>query len=645
MTEFFDREYSAKEAFGRLLRYAAKYKIRLIVGLLAGTLTASAWFPIFQLIKPVLDHVLAESRAERVAEYASSEGVVIARTAHKTGTSAVPEKKYPSWFYDAEKAGNKFGLEFRDEKGELSGLLMMIVAVVLPFIAIFKMVAMYLNNYCLRWTGAKVVQDIRVDLFNHLQSQSLEFFGRTDVGQIMSRCTSDPQQVERVITVALVQVCRAPFEILVAVVFMVNFAIKNDIIEVLSILVFGFPLFIVPMALLGSKVRKWAKRALERISVVSSRLHENLTCIRVVKAYFTEEEENRKYIKVNTHYLKSLLRSLRIELLIGPAVECIGLVLSGVFVWYCFEVKKISFGQITPLLVPLAIVYRPLKQITKIQPHIERGRAALTRILSLLDFDCSLPCAANPVAKRELTDKVSFNNVIFKYYNKDEPTIKDVSFDIPCGSIVAVVGGTGSGKTTLANLLARFYDVTSGSVTMDGINVSDIEMSDLRRLIGVVTQETVLFNDTIASNIAYGTPDATQEQIENAAKMANAHSFIVDHEDGYQRIVGEKGFSLSGGERQRIAIARAILKNPPILILDEATSALDTVTERLVQDAINKLMSQRTTFAIAHRLSTIRNADKIIVLEKGSIKEIGTHDDLYEQNGDYRQLCEMQMMD
>jgi ABC-type multidrug transport system fused ATPase/permease subunit len=324
-------------------------------------------------------------------------------------------------------------------------------------------------------------------------------------------------------------------------------------------------------------------------------------------------------------------------------VECVGIFLIFVFVIYCFF-RKIAIHEIVPLLVPFFVAYRPMKQLGKVQAQIERGRAALARMFSLLDTDFSLPLAADPVRKASFDDRVRFDHVDFRYGEGPELTIKDVSFEIPLGSVVAVVGGTGSGKTTLANLLARFYDPVAGSVSMDGIDMRQLDIGDLRSLIGVVTQETVLFNDTIAFNIAYGTPDATREQIIAAAKLANAHDFIMAQPEGYDRVAGEKGFALSGGERQRVAIARAILKNPPILILDEATSALDTVTERLVQDAINKLMANRTTFAIAHRLSTIRNADLILVLDKGRIIERGTHEQLYTASGAYRKLCDMQML-
>ena len=273
---------------------------------------------------------------------------------------------------------------------------------------------------------------------------------------------------------------------------------------------------------------------------------------------------------------------------------------------------------------------------------IRDTRAALARIFSILDVHMELPERADAVRKPSFDDRIVFDDVSFRYETADRDAVSHASFEIARGRVVAVVGGTGSGKSTMSGLLARFYDPREGRITMDGVDLRDLHVADLRALVGSVMQETLLFNDTIEENIKYGSPDATHEQIVAAAKMANAHDFIMAQPEGYARNVGEKGFALSGGERQRIAIARAILRNPPILILDEATSALDTVTERLVQDAIDNLMKDRTTFAIAHRLSTIRNADLILVMQGGRIVERGTHAELFAANGVYRKLCDMQ---
>jgi subfamily B ATP-binding cassette protein MsbA len=322
-------------------------------------------------------------------------------------------------------------------------------------------------------------------------------------------------------------------------------------------------------------------------------------------------------------------------------MEVVAVAATLVFLVYSYS-KDVNFTILVALLAPAFMAYRPIKSLAKVTTYLQRSMAAADRYFDLIDTDTGLTEKPNPLVLKDFEKEISFNDVVFSY---EERNILDgINLKIPKGSVVAVVGETGSGKTTIANLIARFYDVNSGSVTIDGIDVRDLSIASLRKNIGIVTQDPILFNETIAENIAYGNPDATQEEIEAAAKKANAHKFIVDgrHVDAYETEVGEKGSKLSGGEKQRVAIARAILKNPPILILDEATSALDTVTERLVQEALNHAMENRTVFAIAHRLSTIRHADMIIVLESGKIAERGTHEELLASGGIYKKLYETQ---
>ena len=504
-----------------------------------------------------------------------------------------------------------------------------------------KMVTQYLNQYFLTKAGMKVVMDLRNVMFRHLQVQSLAFHGRSDVGKLMSRATGDPAIVQTIISSTMSDLCRAPFEVITSVVFVCGYAVAYDMLGLLLITVVGYPLCMVPVVWLGRRIRRWTARMLEQSAGVGSNFHENLTCIRVVKAYNTEASETEKYRLANLRQYKMNMRAVRLSILVGPLTELVAILLAGVFLIMCAW-QGLTFVEIVPLLPPFLILYKPMKQIGRIQIALENGRAALQRIFSLLDVHEELVERPDALPLKTFADSIVFDHVDFAYSGRGELTVRDANFTIRRGQMFAVVGSTGSGKSTLANLLARFYDVTGGRVLLDGHDIRDYRLADLRAVIGAVTQESILFNDTIAANIAYGSPGATREQIVEAAKLANAHAFITAHPEGYDRVVGEKGFVLSGGERQRVAIARAILRNPPILILDEATSALDTVTEQQVQAAINNLMKNRTIFAIAHRLSTIRNADCILVLERGEIKERGTHDELYAKGGIYRRLCDIQ---
>ena len=656
--EFFDRDYTMREAYARVWTYARKYKLRIFVGLVCGMLTAGTLVPLFQVIQPTLERVSRNERVEALkAEIADAERDTAVRAeAERQSTVAeshVPKglardlaakSKLPGWYPKVERLARRCGITLQDESGAMGGALLLIAVVVIPLLAGARLLLVFLNQYCLAWAATRAVTDLRIDIMRKIHEQSLQFHGRIDVGQLLWRATGDPATVQAIIQGMLAELARAPFEILVSVGFIVWFAIENHMLPTLGVIVIGLPAFMVPVVFIGKRIRKWSRRSLEKGSVVGSSIHEILTCIRVVKAYGTEEYENQRFEGVSRRLLSTIMRAVRCGLLVGPVVETIGiLILCGFLVW-CFA-AHVTLANVLPMVAPLLLIYKPIKQMSNLQVQIESAQASLQRIWSLMDIDMRLP--EDPAAKPKATfdDRIRFEDVSFRYDTADHDAVSHASFEIERGRMVAVVGGTGSGKTTLSGLLSRFFDPQQGRVTIDGVDLRNLRTVDLRRLVGSVQQETLLFNDTIEANIRYGSPDATHEQVVAAAKMANAHDFIMEQPDGYDRLAGEKGFSLSGGERQRIAIARAILRNPPILILDEATSALDTVTEHLVQDALENLMANRTVFAIAHRLSTIRHADLILVMDRGRIVERGTHESLYAANGVYRRLCDMQKTD
>ena len=667
--EFFDRTYTTREAYARVWKYARKYRFRIFVGIICGMLTAGTLLPIFQVIQPALEKVSQNERVAALkAEFADAEmeqgtgsreqDGALRITPPTDGRADCPQSaaksrferelarksKLPGWYPKVEKVARKCGIELQDESGAMGGALLLIAVVVIPLVAALRLLLIFLNQYCLCWAATRVVMDLRIDLLRQIQRQSMQFHGRIDVGQLMVRATGDPQTVQAIIQGMLAELARAPFEILTAIGFIIYFAWANNMFATLGVIAIGLPAFMLPIVGIGRRIRHWSRRTLEKNSVVGSNIHEVLTCVRVVKAYGTEEQENVRYERTNRNLLGTTMRAVRCGLIVGPTIETIGIILICGFLVWCFA-TRVTLANVLPMLAPLLLIYRPIKQMCNLQVHIETAQASLQRIWSLLDVDMSLPQNPDAKPKASFDDRIVFDDVSFRYDTAESDAVSHASFEIPRGKTVAVVGGTGSGKTTMSGLLARFFDPQSGVVTMDGIDLRDLRNDDLRKLIGSVQQETILFNDTIEENIKYGSPDATHEEVVAAAKMANAHDFIMAQPEGYSRLAGEKGFALSGGERQRIAIARAILRNPPILILDEATSALDTVTEKLVQDALENLMKNRTVFAIAHRLSTVRNADLILVMDHGRIVERGTHDELYAADGVYRKLCDMQRTD
>ncbi len=622
----------ARSPYGRVLRYALRYKGRLILGIGAGLLAGGSLFSLLHMSEDlfkVFEKPPALETAEVFAEALPAEAVAV-----------IPSGRLERFLDWAER----LGIETTRADQTLTPFFLALTLAVLPLVVLLRAATVYINRYCMRWVAARVVRDLRNDLFDHLQRQSLLFFGKSDVGQLISRCTNDTTVVERVVAASITDITRAPIEIVAALAFVVYFSVRHGVVDIVLLVGLGFPLCIVPIVVIGRRVRRYMTMALDRISMLVSRMHENFTGIRVVKAFHMEAEESRRFFEMNKSYFGKLVRAFKAELLMTPMMEGVAVILAMAFVVVCYA-RRVAMYEIFPILLAAIVIYKPMKQLARINANLQRGGAALDRIFQLLDRNTTLPESPRARPLKNFCGEIRFESVGFRYGDTGDYVVRDIDFTIPKGEVVAVVGATGSGKTTLANLLARFYDPVTGRITLDGIDEREIEIAALRNLMGIVTQDTILFNDTIARNIGYGSGDAGMDRIEDAARKANAHEFIMRDPQGYQRMVGEKGCLLSGGERQRLAIARAIVRNPPILILDEATSALDTVTERLVQEALDRVMKDRTVFAIAHRLSTVRHAHRILLLDQGRIMERGTHDELLALGGGYRRLCDMQILD
>ncbi|OGV48930.1 MAG: hypothetical protein A2017_00880 [Lentisphaerae bacterium GWF2_44_16] len=633
------QEEFKKQSFFRLLKYAMPYRFRLIVGIIAGFIVGGSLLSGMLMLPQLMSGI--ENTASTAQVIKKDEDPKLAKEVNKIRTYAeklnlpvtVEGKNISFW---------KVKIPFQDDNGLMSWQFFSIYVFAFVIAWTLKNIATYVNHYYTRWVGARVIADLRNEVFSSLMGQSLKFYGKMDVGQLISRCTNDTASIESAIANTIADATRCPIEILACVAAIIIASVQSKNYALPIILFFGLPLCVLPIIILGRRIRKIYKKAYSKIAEVVTRMHEVFTGILIVKAYHMEKRETGVFKEVNRRYFRTVVSALKMELLMAPMMEIVAVTATLVFLIYSYS-QKVSLSELTQLLVPAFMAYKPIKEMAKISAYLQKSMAAADRYFDLLDANTGIKEKENPITLDEFRNEISFNNVVFSYEN-GKKILDGIELKIAKGHVVAVVGETGSGKTTIANLIARFYDVDTGSVTIDGIDVRDMKISSLRDHIGIVTQDAILFNDTIANNIAYGCEGASIEQITKAAMQANAHQFIVDgrHEEKYETVVGEKGFKLSGGEKQRIAIARAILKNPPILILDEATSALDTVTERLVQEALNRVMENRTVFAIAHRLSTIKHANMIIVLDKGRIIESGTHDELMIKGGHYKKLHDTQ---
>ncbi len=513
---------------------------------------------------------------------------------------------------------------------------------VIPFavVAIYlvKGACSYAQTVLMNFIGQRVIADLRNTLYAKIQEQSLAFFAKNPTGVLMSRITNDVGFIQGAVSEAVTSLLKDSFTI-VCLVFVIFY--RDWKLAIIAMVV--FPLTIYPIATFGRKMRRVATRTQVTMGSLTSLLQETISGTRIVKAFGMEDHENRRFARENENLFRLTLKSVSVSAISSPFMEFLGGIGIAAIVFYGgYQViqNHSTPGTFFSFLTALIMLYEPIKRLTNVNNTIQQGIAAAIRVFGIIDTIPEILDRPSAAVLPRISRDIVLENVSFRY--EQTPVLKNINLRISAGEVLAFVGMSGGGKTTLVNLIPRFYDVTSGRILIDGHDLRDVTLASLRKQIGMVTQQTILFNDTVRNNIAYGSLDISEADIVRAARAANAHEFISRLPQGYDTLIGEQGTKLSGGERQRISIARAILKDAPILILDEATSSLDTEAEIEVQGALENLMQGRTTLVIAHRLSTIRNADRIIVLVNGEIIEEGTHETLLARQGEYAKLYNMQ---
>ena len=524
---------------------------------------------------------------------------------------------------------------------------LLVIGLFLAFMTFLKTGAYFLSSATIIPIRTGIVRDIRNQIYQKINSLSLGFFSEERKGDIIARMSGDVQEVENSIMSSLDMLFKNPILILFYFVTLICISWQLTLFTILFVPPFGWF-----MGVVGKKLKAHSIEAQALWSDTMSMVEETLGGLRIIKAFCAEEKMNKRFNQVNSSYRDNIMRVNIRQQMAHPMSEFLGTILIVVVLWFggilVLDYGRIDGPTIIFYLVMLYSIINPLKEFSKASYNIPKGLASMERIDKILQAEIEIKDKENPEHISSFEHQIEFRHVSFAYtdHQKDELVyvLKDINLVIPKGKTIALVGQSGSGKSTMLDLIPRYYDVQEGEVLIDGINVKDLCVHDLRQLIGNVNQEAILFNASFKDNIRFGKTDATDEEIANAAKIANAYEFITKSEHGFDTNIGDRGGRLSGGQRQRVSIARAILKNPPILILDEATSALDTESERLVQDALEKLMKTRTTVAVAHRLSTIKHADEICVLHEGKIVERGTHEELIEKEGYYKKLHDMQQV-
>lgn len=539
---------------------------------------------------------------------------------------------YASKYYDFILNG------FIHTAGEKRALLFVCLSVLVAFI--FKNVFRYCAVYTQSYIRIAIVRDLRLRMFGKIMKLPISYFNEEKKGSLLTRMTSDMNEVENASIAVLELLFREPIAIAITLSYL--FYTSSGLTLFALILL---PISALIISKIGKSLKRTANLGQSKMGDLLSNFDEAITGMRIIKSFIAEKMTISKFGLINAEQQRLSTKTFRKKDLSSPLNETLGAVVMISIVWYGGSLILDNTGSMTGeafigFIVIFSQLLRPIQGVANGIGNLNKGSVSLDRINQILKTDEKINNPENPINLEAFNESIEFKNVQFSY--GEEQVLTDLSFVIRKGETVALVGESGSGKSTIADLIPRFFDIQGGSIEIDGVNIKDFELSKLRSIIGIVSQESILFNDTIQSNIAFSNPNASLSEVEDAAKIANAHHFISEFPEGYQNIVGERGSKLSGGQKQRVSIARAVLKNPPIMILDEATSALDTESEKLVQEALNNLMKDRTSLVIAHRLSTIQHADKIIVLSKGRIVEVGTHDDLLEKNGHYAKYHNIQ---
>jgi subfamily B ATP-binding cassette protein MsbA len=618
----------------RLYRYIGRYKGWAVIAFGSMIIFALTQTVMIALSQPLFDEVLTRPSTTRVASRDTTakqwvQDIVLKRNKPEgqrgwlINTYDRVTKRFDAWWNSKP-----------NDKWRKVLLILLILFVIRAFTSFF-------SEYGFQKVGLATVRDLRNELYERIINQSHRFFAERSTGEMVSRLVSDADAIQAAVSTRMGDLFQESITLIGLLLYVF---ISNTELALISFVV--APLLVYPVIHFGFRLRRTTHRSQERMADMATILEETIRGVRIVKAFTMERFEIGRFREATRRHLASTLKAQKIQALTSPVMELIGGIC--VLALFLYAHRRITAGTLTvgqfvSFIAAIAAMYQPIKKLNKVNLSVNTALSAAERVFRMLDIGNEVQEKPDAVALIAVGAGVRYESVTFAY--TDEPVLRNVNLTISPGEIVALVGSSGGGKTTFVNLLPRFYDVTGGRLTIDSHDVRDVTLKSLRALMGFVTQEVVLFNDSVRNNIAYGRGDVDERLVIEAAKAANAHDFIMDLPLGYDTLIGESGVLLSGGQRQRLAIARALFKNPPILVLDEATSALDAESERLVQQALNNLMRGRTTLVIAHRLSTVRTAHKIVVLERGEIAEIGRHDELLARRGLYRRLYDLQFVD